>query len=134
MNKCLEDTSVIRRITFAARSLPKAMPHYWETMSSIGILGKSQYTLTAEETRLFIENVQFLNSDLLMTDAQLQIQLIDTLKPGPRGNAVPGIVLLSLIDKCMLCGHKLYVRSDRGVKAVVYDDILGTIPAIHYTR
>lgn len=45
-----------------------------------------------------------------------------------------GIILLSPKQKCILCNSKLYIRSDRFALAVLYDDKLGTLPAIHYTR
>lgn len=115
-NDCFEDTSVVRRIVFASRSLPS----YWQTVS-FWHLGKpaAVYSLRAEKT---------CNKDSFASDIELELQLIDVPKPGPKGITVP---LLSLIESCMLCGQVLYIRSDRGVKAVIYDD---TVPAIHYSH
>ena len=44
-----------------------------------------------------------------------------------------GLILISPIECCIVCGSKLSVRQDRSVQAIIYDDYYGTFPAFTST-
>ena len=83
---------------------------------------------------MYIENLQILNHEVFDSDAALMKELIKAPKNDPAKPERIGIVLLSPIKQCLLCGSKLYIRPDRSVLATVYDHHFGSVPAIHYTR
>ena len=67
-------------------------------------------------------------------DMKLTRELVKVNKADPKRPEKIGFVLISPNSLCILCKAKLYVRADRSALAVIYDQELGTMPAIHYTR
>lgn len=63
------------------------------------------------------------------TDRKLQQELLEfpVVKP-------LGLVLISSIDKCVMCESRLQLRKDRPATVVVYDDDMGTVPGSHYHK
>lgn len=133
-NKLLEDLTVVHRLSFAARSLPVEIPHYWEIVRDFSLKGKEGGLLSAEECRIFVESMLMLQEGALDSDKKLTRELVKVTKADPKTPDKIGTVLVSPNLFCILCGTKLYVRADRNCLAVIYDNEMGTLPAIHYTR
>lgn len=133
-NKHLQDLTVVHRLCFAARSLLIGAPHYWEIVQNFGIQGKEGYSLSAEECRVFIENLKLLQEGVFDTDEKLIKELVRVPKSDSSKPDRIGFILLSPNQNCILCKSKLYIRVDRSVLAVIYDEELGTLLAVHYTR
>ena len=68
MNPALQDLSVVHRLCFAARSIPKTSPRCWDIVTTFGISNKPHLQLSTEEVRVFIENLKLLNEDVFTTD------------------------------------------------------------------
>lgn len=129
----VRDVSVVRRLTFAAGFLPKSMPNYCETVAYFSVLHRqSRNSLTSEQVRLLIENLEVIDNEAFTPDQDLTREIVDM----PRlGRDLPlGIVLISARDSCTLCGSNLNVRADRASTATIYDDSLGTVQATHFTK
>ena len=61
-----EDTSV-PRLTFAATSLHKDTPRYWEIVTSFGFNSSSE-SVCSERVKLLLENTHFLDKNAFDTD------------------------------------------------------------------
>lgn len=129
----IKDPSVLRRAEFAATFYPRSMPSFWNHLASFSLMNKEhRNSLTVEEARQFIENVEVLNKDALSTDLQLTNDIIGMARMGT--DTPLGVVLISGKDNCRNCGSKLYVRADCPSTITVYDDSMGTLPGTHYTK
>lgn len=133
-NDALNDLSVIHRLCFATRSLPASSPYYWENVARFSIEGKSSYSLSGDEARIFVQNLQVFNPDVFDSDLKLTKELVKVPKGDSPGSDKIGVILLSPVELCIICNSELYIRHDRSVQATLYDDKLGTMPAIHYSR
>ena len=134
LNKALGDAAVVHRLCFAARTLPVGSPGYWDTVANFSTMGKRGFSIAAEEAKVFVENLQYMNPGVFECDAVLMKQLVRMPKGSTKDQEVIGMVLVSPVEVCILCGHKLSIRQDRCVCAVIYDDYHGSMPALHYTR
>jgi len=134
LNRALGDAAVLHRLCFAARTLPVGSPNYWETVANFSIIGKPGYSVTGFEAKVFIENLKYLNPGVFECDVELMKQLVRIPKHSTRDQEYIGMVLVSPVELCIICGYKLSIRQDRLVCAVIYDDYLGSMPALHYTR
>lgn len=133
-NKLLQDLTVVHRLCFAARSLPVGIPRYWKIARDFSLKGKENGLLSADECRVFVENMLVLKEGVFDSDEKLTRELVRINKTDPKRPERIGVVLISPNQFCIFCGSHLYVRSDRNSLAVIYDQELGTLPAIHYTR
>lgn len=133
-NPALQDISVINRLCFAARTIPVGSPNYWEIVANFSINGKQQYSLTGNEARIFVENLQVFNADVFVSESELTKELVRAPKNDLTQPEKIGVILLSSIENCIICNSKLYIRHDRSVQATLYDPTFGSMPAIHYTR
>ena len=88
-------------------------------------------TVTPEQARVFMENIQTLNARAFDTDDVLFREIIQTKIPSGRPLGVP---LVSTNNMCLLCGSKLLLRKDRPAPMVLYDESQGTIPASHFHK
>lgn len=134
INPALQDLSVIYRLCFAARTLPAGSPNYWRIVANFSIKQKQQYSLTENEARIFVQNLQVCNSDVFVAESKLARELAITPKNDSSQPEKIGVILLSPIENCILCKSKLFIRNDRSVQATLYDPTFGSMPAIHYTR
>ena len=129
----LKDKGVVHRLAFAARSLPRETPSYWDIVTSFGI-GESSHTLSPEDTRIFIENMEILNKDVFQSDSEMIRRLIEMPRSDHGKVKKVGIILISPNKHCPKCQSQLYLRPDRSVTTTIYDHQLGTIPGQHYTK
>ena len=133
LSKFIKDASVLRRLEFASSFLPRSMPNYWENLVTFSLKTKEdRNSLTHEQARLFIENVEVIDKGAVLTDLELTKEIIQMENQGT--DAPLGIVLISNNANCHICGSRLYVRPDRTSKVVIYDDNLGSVPGTHYTK
>lgn len=133
MNPALNDLSVVHQLCFAARSISNASPRYWDVVTEFEILNKPHLQLSTE-VRVFIENLKLLNEDVFATDTCLLQELVKIPKNNPGQPQRNGIILISTKEECILCHSKLYLRSDRSVSVVTYDNTVGSLPATHFTK
>jgi len=133
-NKALQELGVVHRLCFAARSIPVDVPRYWELVRDFSIQDKSGYLLSADDCRVFVENLHLFGEDAFASDDMLKKRLIRLPKSNSMKSNTIKMILISPNGNCLLCNSKLYTRPDRHVLAVLYDHESGTIPAIHYTR
>ena len=97
-------------------------------------MNKPNLRLSSEEVRVFVKNLKLINEDVFTSDVCLLQNLIEISKNNPGQPHRNGIVLVSTKEECILCHSKLYLRSDRNAVAVIHDNTMGSIPAIHYTK
>lgn len=130
--KYLQDASVLRRLLFAAVFLSPELPAFWEVVLEFATKGKlSKYSVTSEQIRALTENLQALNESAFTTDCKLQQELLSLHLPGKKPL---GVILISPISSCLLCGCELQLRKDRHAPVVLYDINLGTIPGAHFHK
>ncbi len=133
LSKSIKDASVLRRLEFAAGFYPRSMPHYWETVASFSLKTKEERnTLTSEQARQFVENIEVIDDGAFKSDIQLTKEIASMEKLG--ADVPLGVVLISGKNSCRKCGSQLYIRADRTSTVTVYDDILGTLPGTHYVK
>lgn len=126
------DVSVLRRLSFAAVTLHRDTPRYWELVASFGFLKSSGCVIpSSEKIKVLLENVKCLDEDAFDTDSNLLKELIQ--HEGFQGKSL-GIVLISGNHKCKLCGGSLLVRADRPSFPVVYSNDLGTVTGTHFRK
>ena len=109
-SSALDDFSVVHRLCFAARSLPIGSPNYWEIIADFSVMGKIGYSLTGNEAKVFIENLKYLNPTVFDGDAKLTKELVRMPKINRKDPEKIGLILISPIELCILCGSKLLVR------------------------
>lgn len=124
------DVESLRRLLFAASQLPKDTPKYYEIICKFAFAGKKS-DATATKTRVLLENIEYINDRVFMSDKQLMRDLhaVKGLKSHPLG-----VVLISANSSCKLCHNDLIVRSDRPSFIVIYTDEMGTIPGTHFRK
>ena len=76
--------------------------------------------------RVAVENLQFINESAFATDKSLA-QDIHTITFAPTGPDPLGIILVSPINTCRLCGSRLLIRSERSSHITVYTETYGTV-------
>ena len=122
--------SVLRRLSFAAASLPEDTPGYWEFVSSFGFRHSTD-KINIEKVRLYLENTKCLDANSFCDDYSLRKELIT--HEGFQGHSI-GIVLISCNNACKICSGKLLVKKNRPSFPVVYDDDLGTVSSTHFRK
>lgn len=89
--------------------------------------------LTPEQVRVLVENMRVIDKEALATYPELTQEMLDIpLLSGGQGSH--GIVLVSDKELCNLCKTKLSMRADRSSNVTLYDDKLGTVQAVHFTK
>lgn len=118
---------------FASAVLPSDCPKYWEIVSTFASSGEkqAQSSLTPIKAKIFIENLTFLESGVLVFDDQLALELQSFASH--LGKSL-GIVLISYKKKCKVCESELLVKADRPSKVVVYTDRFGTVYGTQYRK
>lgn len=121
------DIVSLRRLLFAASQLPKDTPKYYEIVTNFAFAGKKTEG-SPIKTRVLLDNVEFINDKLFVSDKDLTADLHST--KGLKGH--PLVVLVSPNSCCKPCQGDLIVRSDRPSFLVLYTDDMGTIPGTHF--
>ena len=124
------DISVLRRLCFAASTLPKDIPRYWELVTEFGFHSAAE-TPSVKDIQVLIENICFMEGSALTPDSCLKKELFD--HNGFEGHPL-GIILISLNEICKMCSGKLRVKADRPSFPTVYSDELGTVSATHFRK
>ena len=63
------DISVLRRLSFAAATLHRDTPKYWELVASFGFSKVSGCAIpSSDEVKILLENVKYLDEDAFDTD------------------------------------------------------------------
>lgn len=131
-SEIISDVSVLRRLTFAAATLHRDTPKYWELVSSFGFLYSSGSAIpSSDKVKVLLENVKYLDEDAFNSDSHLMGELIQ--HEGFNGKSL-GVVLLSANSECKLCGGNLLVRADRPSFPVVYTNDFGTVNGTHFRK
>ena len=126
------DISILRRLSFAAYTLHKDTPKYWELVTRFGFTKSSGSAIPSIDTvKLLVDNVKYLDEGAFNTDDNLLGELIK--EDGFQGKSL-GIVLISANDKCKLCGGNLLVRADRPSFPTIYSDDIGTANGTHFRK
>ena len=128
-SKYIKDTSVLRRLLFAASLLPVDTPKLWEIV--VKFAAPSTTTLLPEQAKLIVDNITFTDEHVLTPDEVLFRELV--FMPFERREHI-GVVLISEKTNCVACGGRLLLRSDRPSNITLYTDSYGTLPAVHYRK
>ena len=130
--KYFQDVSVLRRLLFAAVFLSPELPMFWEVVVEFATAGKvTKGSVTPDQVRALIENIQALNAAAFEGDDMLQKELIFLKIPGKKPLGIP---LISPSSSCLHCGCQLQLRKDRHAPVVIYDTKYGTIPGAHFHK
>ena len=130
--KYIKDVSVLRRLLFAAVFLSPQLPQFWGLVVEFATLGKdSAKSISPDQARVFIENIQLLHAKAFDTDKDLFREILQMEIPAARPIGIP---LISNNATCLLCGSNLLLRKDRSAPMVVYDNVRGTLPASHFHK
>ena len=130
--KHIKDVSVLRRLLFAAKFLPRDMPNFWGAAIEFATAGKvDRNTVDPEIAAALIENIHSFDERAFDTDEALTKELISWM-PSP-GKPL-GVVLISPETTCILCGQSLVLRKDRPTSLVIYDANFGSIPGSHFYK
>ena len=129
-SKVIQDTSILRRLLFAASVLPEATPHLWEIVAIFAV-HKTKMSLLPSQARILSENIAFCDPDSLTTDKDLLRELV--FMPYDKKDHL-GVILISNKEKCSICDGNLLLRADRPSNVTLYTDANGTLPATHYRK
>lgn len=129
--KYIKEVSVLRRLLFAVVFLNSDVPDFWGVVVEFATSGKiSKSSITPDQAKVLVENLQVLNEAAFETDQALQKEL--TFIQLPR--KPQGIPLISSSSSCLLCGSDLQLRKDRPTPIILYDTKSGTVPGVHYHK
>lgn len=124
--------SVLRRLLLATAFVPDGTPNWWDIISEFAFQHSAQQCTTTDNIiRLFLENIEILDSKAFATDTFLMKEL-HTMK-GPKGQPL-GVVLISPNSVCKTCGGELLTRVDRPSTITVYSETMGTVPVTHFHK
>ena len=126
----VKDTAVFRRLVFAASYLPTDIPHYWNIVATFA--SQESLCLSPDSAKIVMENVQILSPETVSSDKDLIKQLIG-MKYSITAQPL-GVPLVPNQTKCLTCGGKLLLRSDRPSRMTLYTDSLGTVSATHFHK
>ena len=127
--KYVKDTSVLRRLLFAASLLPVDTTKLWKIIAKFA--APSTTRLLPEQAKLIVDNITFTDERVLTPDEALFKELV--FMPFERREHV-GVVLISKKQNCVACGGRLLLRSDPPSNITLYTDSYGTLPALHYRK
>jgi len=123
--------SVLRKLLFATNNLPRDLPDYWKIVTSFATCGSHEDKLIQSKIQTLVDNMQYYDGDAFLSDKSLMDMLLS--EQGRDGKPL-GVVLVSPISKCQVCGGELAVKADRPSHLTLYSDTLGTVTAIHYRK
>ena len=123
------DLCILRRLLFARQHLPRDTPKYWDIVSSFGLKGSTQ-VLSADEVRVAVENLEYVDEKAFVSDEDLLLEFRSEKRF--QGQCL-GVVLLSSNQVCKLCGEQLLVRCDQLSFLTLYTNS-GTVPATHFRK
>ena len=126
----IRKVSVLRRLIFAVINLPDDLPNLWDVVVQFATKN-DDCSISANEIRVLIENIQEVDSVAFATDSELLQELMKFQIPKQKPL---GLILVSSNQSCPLCGKHLLLRKDRPASLVVYDDQLGSVPGSHYHK
>lgn len=130
--KYFQDVSILRRLLFAVVFLNPELPMFWGVVVEFATAAKiSKTSVTADQVKTLVENLQTLNSRAFATDNLLNRELISLAIPGIKPL---GYILISPVTKCVNCGSQLQLRKDRHSSVTIYDHQLGSIPGAHFHK
>ena len=127
----LESPSVLRKILFATVNLPGDLPDYWKIVRHFSTNGADDNSPTSTKLQALVENLQYLDKDVLLSDKELMELL---MKEEGRDGKPIGVALISSRTQCQSCGGDLMVKADRPSHLTLYSDSLGTVTAVHYRK
>jgi hypothetical protein len=129
----LKDVSVLRRLLFAASNLPHDVPNFWGIVVEFATAGKVQRnSIDSDTAAALIDNVRSFDERAFESDATLVRELL-SWTPSMTGKPL-GLVLISPVNSCVLCGQRLTLRRDRPASITVYDDNLGPVLGSHFHK
>lgn len=127
------DATTFRRLLFATSYLPPDIPNSWDIIATFANQGNSgSPSVSPESAKLAMENVQVLSTKAFLPDVDLTKELI-AMEYGPNKQTL-GVPLVPVQAKCLLCGGKLLLRSDRPSRMTLYTESLGTVIATHFHK
>ena len=126
---------MLRRLLFAASNLPHEVPNFWGIVVEFATAGKVQRnSIDSDTAAALIDNVRSFDERAFESDAALVRELI-SWTPSMTGNSKPlGLILISPVSSCVLCGQRLTLRRDRPSSITVYDDSLGPVLGSHFHK
>lgn len=80
---------------------------------------------------MLIENMQELDVMAFATDRKL---LQDLMELQVSKSKPLGVILISAVKECVLCGSSLMLRKDRPASVIVYDKDMGTVPGSNFHK
>lgn len=130
--KIVSDTSILRRLLFAASTLHEDIPEYWNVVTKFATEKSTSCTdLKPEQAALLVDNIMFTDPEVMTPDLELYKEL--AMMPFKEKEHF-GVNLISEKDRCIECGGKLLLRKDRPGKLKIYSDTYGTLPGYHYRK
>ena len=127
----IRDTSVFRRLLFAASFLPNEYTHRWKMVAAFASANSKSVSIDEGMAKLFVENIEVLDSGAFQRDLDLYEEIV--AMKGPDDKPL-GIILISKNIKCVYCSAELAVRSDRPSHLTLYTECMGTQSATHYYK
>ena len=101
------DISAVGRLSFAAATLHRDTPGYWDLVCGFGFINLPACPKpSSDKVKVFLENVKYLEDNAFASDVNLSKELME--QKGFLGRPL-GIVLISSNNKCGLCGGSLLV-------------------------
>ena len=132
ISKYIKDTSVLRRLLFAIVHLPEDLPNYWRVVLEFATKGQEREpAMTSDQAQMLVENMQELDAMAFATD---KVLLQDLMQLQVSKCKPLGLILISDIKECILCGSTLRTRRDRPASLIVYDKDMGTVPGSHFHK
>ena len=124
----VSQASTVRRMLFATSFLPPDIPNYWEMVATFA----SDGSVSPQQAKLKMENVQMLDSEALCSDVNLTKELM-AMEYGPANQAL-GVPLVPKQTMCQKCHGNLLLRSDRPCRMTLYTESFGTVSATHFHK
>ena len=124
------DAVVLRRLLFAGVQISKSTPGYSTIVNNFAFQA-SEKKPNPDDTRVLLENLQFLNEKAFDTDKELLAELY--MQEGFQGHPL-GVVLVPTNSTCKSCGGNLKIRADRPSYLSLYTDEMGTVPATLFRK
>lgn len=121
--------SGLRRLVFAASTLPPDTPNLWEIVALF--VSKIEF-VTPSNAQTQFENLKFFHPAAVVGDNSLFTELMN-ISVRPKSKSL-GIVLISPNKTCKLCGSSLLSRADRPSQITIYTLSRGTINGTHYRK
>jgi len=131
LSEYVNSPSILRKLLFATANLPRDLPDYWKIVTSFATHGSHEEELTQSKIQTLIDNIQYYDENAFLSDKSLMDLLLN--EKGRDGKPL-GVVLISSLLKCQVCGGELAVKADRPSHLTLYSDTLGTVTAIHFRK